>query len=492
MMPQAMIPRATMPQPAMPAHFALPPDLEPDRLSAFQDLLRALGGTLDVRSVFRQVSRIATRIIPHDEAALALLTEDGARFRLFASTQDDGAPQLLCRGEHDAVCDPSTPAVFRHTDNVLGFPSGLRVPVRIDGVPVGVLALLAHDIRTYTERDLTLAGFLADFVAVALSHQRLSEARREAAVQRERAAHLDASVELLRAVGSVLDIRAVFPQISEIAGKVLAHDALTMAFHDVDGEIAIQAATPGDFPEFAGIIRLAELPASFSSGFVLIRDLAEEPMSFMDSPDFQVRLVAAGYRSLLGISTTARSQMIGVAFWSKQPRAFAEEDVVIARRVTDIVALAVSHEQLVAAAQQVAEAKARAERLEVRAHKLAAELDARSGHGHVVGKSALWMDVLKRATQVAATETTVLLTGDSGTGKEVVARFVHRASARKAGPFIAINCAALPTARRCRNSCSSLSCSASSAARLPARSRRSPGKSSSPPAGSCSSTRSAR
>ncbi len=423
---------------------SLRPDLDSDRRSAFQDLLRALGGTLDVRSVFRQVSRIATRIIPHDEAALALLTEDGGKFRLFASTQEDGAPRLLCQGEHQAACDPSTSAVFRHPDNVLGFPSGLRVPVRIDGSPVGVLALLSHDVRTYTEQDLTLAEFLADFVAVALSHQRLSEARRLAAVERERVAHIDASVELLRAVGSVLDIRAVFPQISAIAGKVLAHDALTMAFHGGDGEVVTQAATPDDFPEFAGILRLAELPASFSSGFVLLSDIAEERMSFMNPPDFQARLVAAGYRSMLGMITAARSQMIGLVFWSKQPRAFSEEDVVIARRITDFVALAVSHEQLVAAAQQVAEAKARAERLEVRVHKLAAELDARSGHGHVVGKSALWMDVLKRATQVAATETTVLLSGDSGTGKEVVARFVHRASSRKSGPFIAINCAALP------------------------------------------------
>ena len=57
----------------MPAEVMLPADLEPDRLRAFHDLLRALEGTLDVRSVFRQVSRIATRIIPHDEAALALL-----------------------------------------------------------------------------------------------------------------------------------------------------------------------------------------------------------------------------------------------------------------------------------------------------------------------------------------------------------------------------------------------------------------------------------
>ena len=79
----------------LPADVMLPADLDHDRRSAFQDLLRALGGTLDVRSVFRQVSRIATRIIPHDEAALALLTEDGGKFRLFASTQEDGAPRLL-------------------------------------------------------------------------------------------------------------------------------------------------------------------------------------------------------------------------------------------------------------------------------------------------------------------------------------------------------------------------------------------------------------
>jgi transcriptional regulator with PAS, ATPase and Fis domain len=62
----------------------------------------------------------------------------------------------------------------------------------------------------------------------------------------------------------------------------------------------------------------------------------------------------------------------------------------------------------------------------------------------IVGDSTPWRDVLKAATQVAATDTTVLVTGESGTGKEVVARFIHRASARSRGPFVALNCAALP------------------------------------------------
>jgi transcriptional regulator with PAS, ATPase and Fis domain len=255
-------------------------------------------------------------------------------------------------------------------------------------------------------------------------------------------AAIESSVELLRTIAAVLDIRTVFPQVSEIANKVIAHDLLTMMFHDRGGQILIEAASTD---ELKGLSRFVKSDDSEpDEGFVIIEDFTTATLPIVDPVDLRERIVAAGFRSVLVVLTRARHQAMGLGFWSKRPHAFSRDDVPAARRIADHVALAVSHEQLAEAARQVADARARAERLEARVHSLTQELHARAEHAHVVGRSAEWRDVLRRATQVAETETTVLLTGESGTGKEVVARFVHRASPRKGGPFVALNCAALP------------------------------------------------
>ncbi|MGH7669086.1 MAG: sigma-54-dependent transcriptional regulator [Gemmatimonadaceae bacterium] len=68
-----------------------------------------------------------------------------------------------------------------------------------------------------------------------------------------------------------------------------------------------------------------------------------------------------------------------------------------------------------------------------------------STHGdRPVGTSKPWLEVLRLAETVAPTESTVLIQGESGTGKEVVARYIHQLSMRTAGPFLSINCGALP------------------------------------------------
>lgn len=61
-----------------------------------------------------------------------------------------------------------------------------------------------------------------------------------------------------------------------------------------------------------------------------------------------------------------------------------------------------------------------------------------------VGRSKAWLDILRLAETVAPTDSTVLIQGESGTGKEVLARFIHDLSNRNDGPFLSINCGALP------------------------------------------------
>ena len=127
-------------------------------------------------------------------------------------------------------------------------------------------------------------------------------------------------------------------------------------------------------------------------------------------------------------------KIVGAALAAPLVSAIPEEDVVVDRRVADQVSLAVSHQRLAQEERRAAEARERASHLEVRVQ----------GFHRIIGESKSWKGALTQAAKVAPTETTVLLTGESGTGKEVVARFIHRGSPRAGGPFVGLNCAALP------------------------------------------------
>lgn len=72
------------------------------------------------------------------------------------------------------------------------------------------------------------------------------------------------------------------------------------------------------------------------------------------------------------------------------------------------------------------------------------ELESRYRFEDIIGRSAVMMDLFQILPQIAESDSTVLITGSSGTGKELFARAIHNLSCRRGQPFIAVNCAALP------------------------------------------------
>jgi formate hydrogenlyase transcriptional activator len=144
--------------------------------------------------------------------------------------------------------------------------------------------------------------------------------------------------------------------------------------------------------------------------------------------------------------TTARQRLGALVFTSKQPSAYDTADVDFLLQVANQAAVAVENalafQEIEAAFREI-----KALKDQLAQEKAYLEEEARTEHhfGEIVGESAALRRVLKQVETVAPTDSTVLIRGETGTGKELVARALHELSPRKDRTFVKLNCAAIPT-----------------------------------------------
>jgi formate hydrogenlyase transcriptional activator len=150
------------------------------------------------------------------------------------------------------------------------------------------------------------------------------------------------------------------------------------------------------------------------------------------------RLMAEGIKSYCVVPLVVMGNSIGTfTVWSETKNRYSEADAELLQEVSNQVALAIANMK---SYEEIAALKARLEKENV---YLQEEIRTEHNFEEIVGNHPTLLDLLRRVDQVARTDSSVLIYGETGTGKELIARAIHDRSARKNRPLVKVNCSAI-------------------------------------------------
>src|SRR5262245_42680524 len=223
-------------------HETLPVETERERsrrLEAVAGILPALVRVLDIREIFDHLSTIAKDVLRHDFASIGVFGDNRARIDLYVQTS--GGPFEFRSGRMPFPTIQTDHWLYRFVDDLRTSPleregesirgggqASIRVAIRFDDTIIGAMNFTSRDPAPYTATDLAVCRRIAEYVAIALSHQRLAEEARVSEQLRARAANLELLDELLATLSDTGELEDVFARVSTLARKVLPHDALAL------------------------------------------------------------------------------------------------------------------------------------------------------------------------------------------------------------------------------------------------------------------------
>ncbi len=312
-----------------------------------------------------------------------------------------------------------------------------------EGKALGTFSIIYHEPRSPGANDLRLIENASHITGIAIERQMNEEELRR---ERDR---LRLLLEITNSMTSKLDLRRLVEVLSTNLLRVTRSDFCSLLLPDADsGELRLTilynpeshgAICDGAIIPIDGSICGKAFRTGKSQHFNSLEEVRDDPESFGNDVGrlFYDRITTEGLKSGCDLPLIGRSRVLGVLSALKRSESvFEKEDVEFLEQVSRQVAIAVEN-----AFDYETAIKDRDKETKQRRYL---EEEIRAGLGEIVGQSPALKTALSLVSVVAPTDSSVLILGETGTGKELVARAIHKLGSRSEKGFVKLNCAAIP------------------------------------------------
>jgi len=320
----------------------------------------------------------------------------------------------------------------------LGISSSCVLPLLRGERRLGLFEVGSAHPNAYCAEEVAFLSLAADQVALSI------DAAVNFDLSRRAQERLKLLLELTNQVVSNLELRELLRTISANLRRVMNCDVVGVMLPDPDGQqLRVYAL---DFPDSKGLFREESLipiegshpGETFRTGKPLLKSRHE--LDVEQSSEHYQRVAGEGVQSGCLLPLISRGRTLGVlALGRRQDNAFDEDEVAFLGQVASQVAMAVEN---ALAYGEIADLR---DKLAQEKLYLEDEIRGEMDFEGIVGQSSALRQVLQLVETVAPSGSTVLLLGETGTGKELIARAIHDRSRRRERTFVKLNCAAIPT-----------------------------------------------